>query len=406
MKRIFAAGLLIVATLSLSAAEKLSLEQCVQAAIKNNKTLQKGEIDVQQTNIDVKSKYSSLYPSVRASASEDGGNGGSKLGTSANLSQNIYSPVLYSEIKLAKNQAEIARLDQDELVAQIRAKVETAYYNILTSQSLLSVYRENITTSDENLRMIQTMFELGTRTESDVLKAEVQKGEIENKLINQELELVNEKRSLAILMGTSPEQDFEIEEVDVEQITVPVLAEAKELLFKNSREYQSMQKSLKSEQISVRIAKESYLPTISAGYGYSKNWAGAVATKGSGTWNISASIGLFDGFSKKQAIQKSKLSLKSSAVELSAKEQELLSTLLTYYSNLDNYNKVIALQEKTLESARKNYELISRQYELGMATLLEQTTAQVSVLEAQTNLVKAKYSRKIVESQIRQLLAM
>jgi outer membrane protein TolC len=41
-----------------------------------------------------------------------------------------------------------------------------------------------------------------------------------------------------------------------------------------------------------------------------------------------------------------------------------------------------------------------------MATMLDQTTAQISVLEAQTNLVKAKYSRKIVESQIRQLLAL
>lgn len=405
MKRIFAAGLLIVATLSLSAAEKLTLEQCIQAAIESNKTLQKGEIVVQQSNIDTKSKYSNLYPSIGASASESGGNGGTKLGTSANLSQSLYSPGLYSKIKLAKNESEIAQLNQEDLIAQIRTKVETAYYNILTAQSLLNVYRENITTSDENLRMIQTKFKLGTKTESDVLKAEVQKGEIENKLINQELELVNEKRSLAILMGASPEQDFEIEDVDVEQITVPTLTEAKALLFKNSREYQSMQKSLKSEQISLQVSKETYLPTLSAGYSYSKDWTGATSTNGSGSWSISANIGLFDGFSKKQSVQKSKLSVKSAEVGLQAKEQELLSTLLTYYSSLENYNKTIALQEKTLESARKNYELVTRQYELGMATMLEQTTAQVSVLEAQTNLVQAKYSRKIVESQIRQLLA-
>jgi outer membrane protein len=405
MKRVFTAGLLTLLTLSLSAADKLTLEQCIQAAIENNKTLQMGEIGVRQANLDTKSKYSNLYPSVGASAGESGGNGGTKLGTSANLNQKIYSPGLYSEIKLAKNQTDITRLNQDELIAQIRTAVETAFYNILTSQGLLNVYRENITTSDENLRMIQTMFKLGTRTESDVLQAEVQKGEIENKLISQELELVNEKRSLAVLMGTSPDQDFEIEEADVEQIAVPTLAEARELLFKNNREYQSLQKSLKSEQLSLKITRESYFPTISAGYGYSKNWTGATAGNGSGSWNLSASVGLFNGFSKKQAVQKSQLSLKSAEVELSAKEQELLGTLLTYYSNLDNYNKVIVLQEKTLESARKNYELIARQYELGMATLLQQTTAQVSVLEAQTNLVKAKYSRKIVESQIKQLLA-
>jgi outer membrane protein len=398
--------LLLIATVSLFGAEKLTLEQCIQAAIKNNKSLQQGSFSVQQTALGTKSAYASLYPSASASASESGGNGSSKLGANAGINQSLYSPGLYSEIKLAKNKTDVAKLDKEELEAEIRASVETAYYNILTYQGLINVYRENLTAAAENLQLIRTMYKLGTRTESDVLKAEVQKGEIENTLINQEHELISEKRSLAVLMGDSPEQEFEIVDIDVEQMNIPDLTKAKNLLLKNSLEYQSLQKSLKNEQISLKIAKEAYLPNISAGYNYSKDWTGATTTDGYGSWSISASIGIFDGFSKKQNVQKSKLSLKSAEVGLQAKEQELLSTLLNYYSDLDNKNRIIDLQEKTLESARKNYELVTRQYELGMATMLEQTTAQVSVLQAQSNLVKAKYSRKIVESQIRQLLAL
>lgn len=406
MKRIYIIGLPLLMTISLSAAEKLTLEQCVQTAVKNNKSLQQGSLSVQQTALGTKSAYASLYPSASASASESGGNGSSKLGASASINQSLYSPRLYSEIKLAKNKTEIARLDQEELESEIRTSVETAYYAILTSQSLLNVYRENLTSADESLQMIQTMYKLGTKTESDVLKAEVQKGEIEKKLISEELNLIKQKHTLAILMGMSPDQDYKIEAIDVEQINIPDLTEAKNLLLKNSLEYQSLQKSLKSEQINLKITKEAYLPTISAGYGYSKDWTGTTINNGYSSWNISANINLFDGFSKRQNVQKSKLSLKSAEVGLQAKEQELLSILLTYYSSFDNYSKVIVLQEKTLESARKNYELVTRQYELGMATMLEQTTAQVSVLEAQTNLIKAKFNRKIVESQIRQLLAM
>jgi outer membrane protein len=359
-----------------------------------------------QTEINLKTAYADLYPSVNASATESGGESSSKLGTGLSVNQSLYSPGLFSDIKLKKNSTEAARLDQEALEAEIRTSVETAYYDILASQSLLNVFHENLMTADENLQMIQTMYKLGTKTESDVLKAEVQKGTIENQLIGEELDLIKQKRSLAILMGRSPDQDFAIEEIDIDQINIPDLAEARSLLLKNSPEYQSMLKSLKGEQISLQVAKEAYLPSLSAGYNYSKTWTGATSSNGSGAWNISANIGLFDGFSKKQNVQKSKLNVKSAEIGLQAKEQELLSTLLTYYSSLDNYNKVIALQEKTLESARKNYELVTRQYELGMATMLEQTTAQVSVLEAQTDLVKAKYSRKIVESQIRQLLAL
>jgi len=399
-------GLLILITSAVFATEKLTLDQCIQIAIRNNKSLTKNELSVQQTALGTKEAYANLYPSAKASASESGSDGNSKLSTGLSINQNIYSPGLFSDIKLAHNKNEIAKLNREDLVAQIRTEIETAYYNILTSQGLLSVYRENLIAADDNLDMIRTMYNLGTKTESDVLKAEVQKGEIENKLISRELELTNEKRSLAILMGITPDQDFEIEEIDIEQINVPPISEAMELIFKNNYEYQALQKSLKSEQINLKIAKESYLPALSAGYSYLKDWTGIKTTDGYGSWNISASIGLFEGFRKKQTVQKNQLSLISAKVDLDAKEQELLSTLLTYYSNLDNYNKVIVLQEKTLESARKSYELVTRQYELGLATMLEQTTAQLSVVEAQANLVKAKYSRKIVESQVRQLLAM
>jgi len=393
-------------TTTIFAADKFTLEQCIEAAVANNKSLIKNGLGVQQTAISTKTAYGNILPSVSASASASGGDGGSRSSAGLQVSQKIYSPGLFSDIKLARNETDIARLNYDELVAQIRSEVETAYYNILTAQGLLNVYRENLTAADENLQLILTMYQLGTKTESDVLKAEVQKAEIENELIGQELEIINEKRSLAILMGISPDYDFAIAEIDVEQIEIPPLAEAKELLLKNNPEYQSLLKSLKSEQISLEIAHESYLPSLSAGYSYSKDWTGSTTTDGYGSWSLSLNLGLFNGFSKKLNVQKSKLSLRSVEVSLEAKEQELLATLLNYYANFENQNKIIALQEKNLESARKDYELVTHQYELGLATMLEQTAAQVSLLSAQTNLVKAKYSCKIVESQIRQLLAL
>ena len=406
MRRISIIGLLLLMTVTIFAADKFTLEQCIEAAVANNKSLIQNGLGVQQTAIGTKTAYGNLLPSVSASASASGRDGSSRSSAKLQINQKIYSPGLFSDIKLTRNETDIARLNYNELASQIRSEVETAYYNILTAQSLLNVYRENLTAADENLQLIQTMYKLGTKTESDVLKAEVQKAEIENELISQELEIIKQKRALAILMGISPNQDYEIAKVNVEQIDIPSLTEAKELLFMNNYEYQSLLKSLKSEQISLQIARESYLPSLSAGYSYSKDWTGSTTTDGYGSWGLSLNLGLFNGFSKKLNVQKSKLSLRSAEVSLEAKEQELLATLLNYYSNFENHNKVIALQEKNLESARKDYELVTRQCELGLATMLEQTTAQVSLLSAQTNLVKAQYSRKIVESQIKQLLAL
>lgn len=404
MKRILLVWLGLFAAGWLSATEKLSLDQCVQEALRNNKTILQGEIDLKQKKISTQSAYSNWYPAISLSGSEGGqikDTWNSRWNTEVGVRQNLYSPGMYSEVKLAKIDEDIARIDQNELAAQIRSRVETAYYDILTSQALIAVYRENILAADENLHKIQTMFKLGTRTESDVLKAEVQKGDFESALINEEFNLDNQKRNLNLLRGCSPDQEFTLEDVNLDLISIPSLEEAKAMVLQNNREYLSLQKSLKADQISFHIAKESYLPTVSASYGYSKSESGV----GSSSLGISTGLSLFDGFRKNQNVQKSKLNIKKANIQIQAKEQELLSTVLQYYSGLDNYNKTIALQEKNLESARKDYELVTRQYELGLGTILDQTNAQLSVLKAQSNLVKAKYSRKIVESQIIQLLA-
>ena len=68
------------------------------------------------------------------------------------------------------------------------------------------------------------------------------------------------------------------------------------MLFENNREYQSLKQTYKSQQISLKIAKEAYLPAISGSYSYSKSddWS----TPSSNQVGIRASIDLFNGFNK------------------------------------------------------------------------------------------------------------
>ena len=119
---------------------------------------------------------------------------------------------------------------------------------------------------------------------------------------------------------------------------------------------------------------------------------------------ISASIPIFDGFKKSKDVQKSKLDVDKIDLEITQAKQDLRKTLASYYASLETYNSLISIQEKNLSSAQKDFELVTRQYELGLVTILDQMNAQTSVLTAKSNLVKLKYSRKITESQIVQLI--
>ncbi|MDD5764725.1 MAG: TolC family protein [Candidatus Marinimicrobia bacterium] len=391
-------------------AESLTLQQAIDEALHNNPSIRESLISVQQSQIETGQAYSSLLPSVSASASGNGQKNSSQnswisgWSMSGGINQSIYQPGLLTNIKISKIQESLAKTNSDDLASQVRQEIESAYYGILNSDALKVVYEENILADDENIRKIQAMYKLGIKTESDVLKSEVQKGEVESLLVNEQMNRTNQQRNLLTLLGREPNTEIALEKVDVEVIAVPDLKTAENTMLEKNRELIVLTQNRKVKQLNVQISRESFLPSISANYSIGKSGSGSTSSNLSNSIGISASIPIFDGFNKRKDVQKSKLDVDKIDLEITQLKQDLRKTLTSYYSNLETYNSLISIQEKNLSSAQKDLELVTRQYELGLVTILDQMNAQTSVLTAKSNLVKLKYSRKITESQIVQLI--
>lgn len=394
------------------ATEKLTLDQCLQLAFKNNPSLQQSGLSVEQAHLSTKQSYSNLYPSIGISASTStsdnnlqGTEWQSQWSVQGSVDQSIYSPGMYSGIQLSKVNEKISKLSDEDLKTQIRFSVENLYFQILTSYALILVYQDNISSAEENLEKIRTMYNVGAKTESDVLKAEVQKGDFESLLISQQEQLQNYKRSLNTTMGRSSEINFDVEIISAENVEIPELNAAKTILLEKNREYQTLKQNYKSQEISLRIAKEAYLPSLSGSYSYSRSglWANS-SPLASNQVGLRASLDLFNGFYKNQNVQREKLNLEKSQIDLQDTERQLTAQLSNLYTSLQTYNNLITIDEKNVESSKRDLELVTARYAVGASTILDQMTSQASLLQSQSDLVKVKYSRKIVEAQIKQLL--
>lgn len=392
--------------------EKLSLDECLQMALKNNPSLLQSRLSVEQAQLSTRQSYSNLYPSIGVSAgtsSSDNNLAGSdwqsQWNVQGSVDQRIYRPGMYSGIQLAKVNEKISVIFNEDLKSQIRLNVENLYFQILTSYALISVYEDNIRSAAENLEKIKTMYQLGAKTESDVLKAEVQKGDFEAMLLSELERLQNYKRSLNIAMGRSPIIEFEVELISADEIDIPDLKAATAMVLEHNREYLALKQNYRSQQIALKIAKEAYLPSLSGYYSHSQSgrWADSDPLV-SNQVGLRASLDLFSGFYKNRAVQKERLNLEKSQLELEARERELTAQLTNLYTSLQTYNNLIQIDEKNVESSKRDLELVTARYAVGASTILDQMNAQASLLQSQSNLVKVKYSRKILESQIKQLL--
>ncbi|MBW6457863.1 MAG: TolC family protein, partial [FCB group bacterium] len=154
--------------------------------------------------------------------------------------------------------------------------------------------------------------------------------------------------------------------------------------------------------ILLQSSKEAYLPSVTGSYSYSNQFDPVVDPANS--VHLTASWTLFNGLSRREQVQQRKLQLEQTRVEVESATRVLEQQLRDLYTQFETYTSMIDINRRRLQSARRDFEIVNQQYQLGRVTILDRMQAQISVLSAESTLLEAQYSRKIVESGILKLI--
>ncbi|MBN1997944.1 TolC family protein [candidate division KSB1 bacterium] len=389
-----------------------TLDECIQLALVNNPDLLKSGYALEQSRISVKQAVAGLYPSAAVNASTatsgplvdevqdpwDWSLGGS-------VNQQFYYAGMYSGIKLARVRQRSSEYSEFSMQDQIRASVARLYFQILASDTLIGVYKSNIRLSDEQIKKMTQMVELGLKRQSDLLKSQVQRGTFESQLVRELEARASSKRALNIVMGQQPNVELDIEPLDVHSIMVPDYEVALNTMLENNPSLKQYKAQMDVQELSLRMAREAYLPSVSGSYSVSqRNGVFGGSPINSDQISLRLSIDLFDGFNKNQNVQKSKLNVEEAQLDYEAALRDFDEALSNQYRALDTQNQLIEIHRTNLTSARKDLEVVSEQYAAGFSSILDLTDAQVSVLESETNLLRDLYSRKQIEAEILRLI--
>ncbi|MDD3807718.1 MAG: TolC family protein [Candidatus Marinimicrobia bacterium] len=402
---------LMVITSWLNAGPVITLQECQELALRENSELLRTKLETQKTSLIKTQSASDLYPSVSGRLSTSYSHTDNSIITTENsgytlsgtIRQNVFYPGLFSGVKAAKISEEIAGLTLQDAISLLETSVINYYFSILASNELIVVYKENIRFAEENIKRVQTMMDLGVRTESDLLKVKVQKGQFETQLINEEQRNCSLLRELNLLMGRDPSDELTLQPLEPDHLPLPTLEEAREMITKNNYSLLTLQKQMDLQKLSVKMKKESYLPTIAGDYTYSyrDDDGGTMKSQSVG---VSANITLFEGFHRKVEKQKAEIDLKALEIQYKNSVDKVFARLDELYQVLETYQKLTEIHTLSLESAQRDYNLITQQVELGAGTILDQLDAQISVLSSKSQLVQARYNTKITEANINQLL--
>jgi cobalt-zinc-cadmium efflux system outer membrane protein len=235
----------------------------------------------------------------------------------------------------AKRTALIARLAYEAAIRDLRAAVETGYYQVLLDESLAGVNRNNIAALKQVLQVTQVAYSANQVTQADFISAEFDLAQAEQQQHQYETARANDLVMLNQLLHRPPNAPLELDHsMLLEAVKLPVDT----LVDMATRIRQEILQTALTERnanTALELAKMEYLPDFTVGYNFDYYLISSFAPAGreivtpppqsallTNTQNHSLSIGfnlpVFFWIKQREDVKSAESSLKAARDDLSS----------------------------------------------------------------------------------------
>ncbi|MDR0894474.1 MAG: TolC family protein [Prevotellaceae bacterium] len=412
--------------------EQWTLQLCIDYAMAHNITLQRNRLSAESANVDVKTAQAALFPSLSGSISQrltnrpnspsttyvdDNGNvQTSSTKTSyngtygLNLNWTLYNGGRNTRtIKQQKMNNRMAELAVDESANSIEENIAQLYVQILYATEAVKVSESTLAVSQAERDRAKLLLDAGSLARSDLAQLESQVSDDRYQLVTAQANLQDYKLQLKQLLELDGdvEMNLFIPELGNEHVLSPLPAKADvyRAALTLRPEIESSKLSVEAADLEVRIAKAGYLPSLSltAGIGSSNingsdfTFAEQIKQNWNNSLGLTISIPIFSNRQTKSAVDKAKIQLLSSQLDLTDQQKTLYRTIETLWLDANSAQQQYAAAVEKLRSSQESYDLVQEQFNVGMKNTVELLTEKNNLLSAQQQMLQAKYTAVLNE---------
>lgn len=416
-------------------AQVYSLADCIEVALLNKESLKSAALDVQSAVSGARGSLSNILPQISygnswsETHSTKGVNSSEMVfmgdtvsfaspyggisniyGASFSINQPIYNGGQWlNQIRSANNTLVINQQRARQQKINVILNVHQSFYELLKAQQLLDVSKKNLDLARQQIILVKTQFELGAVKKTDLLKAQVLKGNAQSDVLIKETNLLNAELALRNSMGLIGSATyFEISDTGRPLLTVPEVEQSVLEMEEYSPTLLVYRSQIAGAELSRKILVGTRLPNVSTSmsYGTTTNefenmtqfdeWSSSIS--------LSLSIPIFTGYSLSTKQQQAELNVRRQQYDYLTQKHDLMVQLENLINVLGNYQELIPISEHVLASAEEDLKLVQERYILGSTTILEVLDAQVSVSQARSSLVSKKYNARTQEAQLSAIL--
>ncbi|MBC5837147.1 TolC family protein [Flavobacterium muglaense] len=447
--------LLAFSLMSSAQDKKWTLEECVKYAIDHNITIKQTALDSENALIDKKDAFGNFLPSVNASASHSWNIGLNQdittgllqnkttqfTSAGATVGVDIYKGLQnQNTLRRAKLSIIAAQYQLTKMQEDIALNVANAFLQVLFNKENLKVQNFQKEINEKQLSRSQELVNAGTIPRGDLFDIKATLASDSQKIIAAENALLISKLSLAQLLQLDSFDNFDVVDDTMAKDVNNILAQEPTAIYNKAKEGRTSlkiaQTNLEIAEKNVAIAKGKLQPTLQGFYNFNSRVAYADRVVGvvpntanptsaigfvegtnqvvsqpnfsavtgkpdaffdqfsnnkGQTFGAQLSIPVFNGFSARNNIERSKVSLEKSKIALEQQNLDLQRNVYTAFTDAKGALKAHESAIVALEARQQSYNYAKDRFDVGLMNSFDLNQAQTLLSSAQSEVLRSKY---------------
>ena len=412
----------------------LSLEQAVQRVLElsDEVLLARAQIELAEAQmitaragglpqLRLNSTFNHVIENARANAVGQIFNQPNTYNTNLNFSQTVFQGGrIFAGMRAASRFRNAARFNAQEVRNQATYDVQEAYLQVLFAQQLFDIQQVNMTFAEAQLKQVSQFEASGRAARFDVLRARVQRANIEPQVIQArntvDLAMVELKRLTNVPPATPVKLTTRLTPESVEAVVVTLIQQESSVDARPS--VQAAEYNARARHDAIRVARADWLPSISVFFqtGYqafprenifptsmgqlSPDFCPGGSTSATcqnggwfpdRSWGVSLSWPLFDGLRAKGNIDAAQAQARIADLQLAQEREDAAVEIEEARANFKRAQALFAANRENATEASEAYRLVNLRYNRGLSTQLDVSDSQIALLTARTNEARAVY---------------
>lgn len=413
---------------SATAQKIMTLEEAIGGALIKNYNIRLARNDSSSFALDNHYSYSAFLPRLNATAGKTWNNNaqkqelsnGTKRDTSGIKSNNLNAAInmnwtLFDGLKMYATRDKLAEFERlGELgvknqVVNTVADVMINYFNIVRQKQQLKAIEEQMSISEERVKLAEKKLATGLGSKPELLQARVDLNAQKATRLQQLTQVAQLRSQLNQQVGLPNDEIYDVSD------SIPInmaltYGELSQNVETTNPSLLIAKKNIDISRLTMKERKAELLPVLSfnSAYNFSRTENKVVINTFTPLFNqnrglnygFGLTVPILNGFNTRRLIKQSALDIQYQQLFYENQYTLINLAISNAFKSYELQKQLLKLEEENIELARENVMIALERFKQGVSTYLELREAQISLAEGYDRLIAARYNTKLAETEL------